>query len=307
MLVSRAMKRLSILLIPCALACGQIQTGPTLSYHVVADWPRLPAGWNFGEVAAVDVDRNDNVWVFSDGPHPVMEFDSSGKFLQAWPEFLGKKPHGLRVGPDGNIWTVDLETHRVMKWTPEGRLLMILGTGSPAPDNNAKYAFNRPATLNFGPDGDFFVADGYGNSRVAHYSRAGEFLAQWGAKGTGDGEFNLVHDIAVDSRGRLYVTDRVNKRVQIFDQQGRFLGKWTDLGVPQGLCYVRRENALYMCDGVNSRIIKVDLNGRIIGVLGSFGKIPGKLDVPHYIAVDSTGAIYSADFRNWRVDKFVRN
>jgi hypothetical protein len=113
-----------------------------------------------------------------------------------------------------------------------GAGLMILGTGSPAADNNAKYAFNRPATLNFGPNDDFF------NSRVAHYSRDGESLGQWGAKETGDGEFNLVHDIAIDSRGRAYVTDRLNKRVQIFDQQGRFLGKWTDLGVPQGLCYV---------------------------------------------------------------------
>jgi streptogramin lyase len=118
--------------------CAQIQTGPPLPYRVVEGWPQLPVGWNFGEVAAVDVDKNDNVWVFSDGPHPVMQFDKSGKFLRAWPEFLGKKPHGLRVGPDGNIWTVDLEAHRVMKWTPEGRLLMSLGTGAPAADNNAK-------------------------------------------------------------------------------------------------------------------------------------------------------------------------
>ena len=111
----------------------------------------------------------------------------------------------------------------------------------------------------------------------------------------------------IDSRGRLYVTDRVNKRVQIFDQQGKFLGKWTDLGVPQGLYYVKSEDVLYMCDGNNSRIIKVDLDGKILGVLGSCGKIPGKIDTPHYIAVDSTGAIYAADFRNWRVDKFVKN
>jgi DNA-binding beta-propeller fold protein YncE len=210
------------------------------------------------------------------------------------------------VGPDGNIWTVDLEAHRVMKWTPEGRLLMNLGTGAAAADNNAKYSFNRPATLNFGPNGEFFVADGYGNSRVVHYSKDGEYLGQWGTKGPGDGEFNLVHDVAIDSKGRLYVTDRVNKRVQVFDQQGKFLGKWTDLGVPQGIYYVKSEDVLYMCDGDNSRIIKVDLDGKILGVLGSFGKIPGKIDIPHYIAVDSTGAIYAADFRNWRVDKFVK-
>jgi DNA-binding beta-propeller fold protein YncE len=300
------MRALTILAAVGAVLSAQIQTGPPLPYRVVEDWPQLPAGWNFGELAAVDVDANDNVWVFSDGPHPVMQFDSSGKFLRAWPQFLGKKPHGLRVGPDGNIWTVDLEAHRVMKWTPEGRLLMILGTGSPAPDNNARYAFNRPATLNFTPNGEFFVADGYVNSRVVHYNKDGEYLGQWGSKGAADGEFNLVHDVAIDSNGRFYVTDRNNKRVQIFDREGKFLGKWTDLGVPQGLYYVKSENVLYMCDGVNSRIIRVSLEGRVLGVLGSFGKVPGKLDVPHYIAVDSTGAIYSADFRNWRVDKFVR-
>ncbi|HWD99269.1 MAG TPA: peptidyl-alpha-hydroxyglycine alpha-amidating lyase family protein [Bryobacteraceae bacterium] len=301
------MNRFLIFFFSAAFCFGQIQTGPPLPYHVVEGWPQLPTGWNFGEVAAVDVDKADNVWVFSDGPHPVMEFDSAGKFLRAWPEFLGKKPHGLRVGPDGNIWTVDLEAHRVMKWTPEGRLLMNIGTGSPAADNNARYAFNRPATLNFGPAGDFFVADGYGNSRVAHYSKDGEYLSQWGSKGSGDGQFNLVHDIAIDRRGRLYVTDRLNKRVQIFDSQGRFLGKWTDLGVPQGLYYAKDEDALYMCDGENSRIIKVDLNGHVLGVLGSFGKVPGKLDTPHYIAIDSKGNLYSADFRNWRVDKFAKN
>src|ERR1700733_3147751 len=298
------MRRFLILIAASAVLCAQIQTGPALPYRAVEGWAQLPPGWNFGEVSAVDVDRSDNEWVFSDGPHPVIEFDRSGGFLQTWPEFLGKKPHGLRVGPDGNIWTVDLETHRVMKWTPDGRLIMLIGTGAPAADNNAKYAFNRPANLNFGPEGDFFVADGYGNSRVVHYSRDGEYLGQWGTKGTGDGEFNLVHDVALDGRGRVYVADRVNQRVQIFDQQGRFLGKWTDLGVVQGLYYVKSEAVLYMCD-LNARILKVNLDGKVLGVIGSFGKSPGKLDIPHYLAVDSTGAVYVADFRNWRVEKFV--
>ncbi|MDE3197321.1 MAG: hypothetical protein KGN84_13305 [Acidobacteriota bacterium] len=289
----------------CAVLYAQLQSAPELPYRAVEGWAKLPPGWNFGEVSAVDVDRNDNVWVFADGPHPVIEFDRTGKFLQAWPEFLGKKPHGLRIGPDGNVWTVDLESHRVMKWTPSGSLIMLIGAGSPAPDNNEKYAFNRPATLTFGPAGDFYVADGYGNSRVVHYSRDGEYLGQWGTKGSADGDFNLVHDIALDGHGRIYVADLLNRRVQIFDMQGRFLAKWTDLGVIQGLYYVKSEDVLYMCD-LNARILKVNLEGKVLGTIGSFGKAPGKIDIPHYIAVDSTGAVYEADFRNWRVEKFVR-
>lgn len=284
---------------------AQVQTGPALPYQPVTDWAKLPAGWNFGEVSGVDVDRADNVWVFSDGPHPVIQFDKTGKFLQAWPQFLGKKPHGIRVGPDGNIWTTDLETHRLMKWTPEGRMILLMGTGAPSTDNNAKYGFNRPANLAFGPAGDFYVADGYGNSRVVHYSKDAEYLGQWGVKGTADGEFNLVHDIAIDSRNRMYVADRVNRRIQIFDLEGKFLGKWTDLGTIQGLYYVRSEDVLYMTD-LNARVLKVSMEGKVLGTISQFGKAPGSIDIPHYVAVDSSGAVYVADFRNWRVEKFVK-
>ena len=129
----------------------------------------------------------------------------------------------------------------------------------------------------------------------------------WGQKGTGDGEFNLVHDVALDSSGRVYVADRTNQRVQIFDQNGKFLGKWTGIGAPWGLSYVKRENALYMCDGVNDRIVKLNTDGQILGVLGSHGKTAGKLDYPHNIAVDSSGTIYVAEIKNWRVQKFVKN
>jgi DNA-binding beta-propeller fold protein YncE len=301
-------ERLLALVLAAALpALAELKSGPAMNYSVVQDWARLPSGWNFGECASVAVDKDDNVWVFNRGPHPVIEFDRLGKMLQAWSEVPVTSAHGIRVDADGNIWTVDVAGHRVMKFTPAGRLLMMIGQvgGSPGPNNDTKDGFNRPTNLIFAPNGDFFVSDGYVNSRVVKYNKNGEFLLQWGQKGTGDGEFNLVHDVALDTQGRVYVADRTNQRVQVFDGNGKFLAKWTDVGAPWGLTYVKRENALYMCDGVNNRISKLNLDGQVLGVLSSYGKTPGKLDFPHGIAVDSTGAIYVAEIKNWRVQKFV--
>ncbi|MDP8979627.1 MAG: peptidyl-alpha-hydroxyglycine alpha-amidating lyase family protein [Acidobacteriota bacterium] len=289
-------------------AWAQLKTGPPLPYHAVEGWAKLPAGWNFGETSGVDIDRNDNVWVFNRGAHPVMQFDKSGRMLQAWNDVPAKSSHGSRVDADGNIWTVDVAGHRLMKFTPAGALLMFIGSvGGAAGNNDSKDAFNRPTGITFAPNGDLFVSDGYENSRVIKFNKDGDYLTHWGTKGTGDGQFNLVHDVALDKQGRLYVADRTNNRVQIFDVNGRFLGKWTDLGSPWGLYYVARENVLYMCDGVNDRILKLNLDGQVLGVLGSHGKIAGKLDFPHNLAVDSTGAIYVAEIKNWRVQKFIPN
>jgi DNA-binding beta-propeller fold protein YncE len=288
-------------------APAELKSGPALPHHLVADWAQLPKGWNFGECSGVAIDKDDNVWVFNRGAHPVIEFGKSGKMLQAWTEVPVTAAHGLKVDRDGNIWTVDVAAHRVMKFTTGGHLLMMIGQVGGAPGtNDTKDGFNRPTNLAFAPNGDFFVSDGYVNSRVVRYNKDGEYITHWGQKGTGDGEFNLVHDVALDSRGRVYVADRLNQRVQIFDQTGKFLGKWTDVGAPWGLDYVARENAIYMCDGVNNRIVKLNLDGQILGVLSSYGKIPGKLDFPHSIAVDSTGAIYVAEIKNWRVQKFAK-
>ena len=158
----------------------------------------------------------------------------------------------------------------------------------------------------FAPDGTFFVSDGYGNSRVAKYTKDGEYVKQWGAKGTGDGEFNIVHDIVMDKRGLLYVADRENHRIQVFDQDGKFLRKWPELGAAWGLAYVAGEDAFYMSDGVNDQVIRLDKNGKVTGVLGGHGKVAGKFHFPHSVAVDSTGAIYVAEILNWRVQKFVK-
>jgi DNA-binding beta-propeller fold protein YncE len=298
---------IALLIAASTLRAADLKPPPAMNYQHVEGWAHLPPGWNFGECSGVDIDGNDNVWVFNRGAHPVMEFDSSGKLLQAWTEAPVKSSHGIRVDADGNIWTVDVEAHRVVKFTPSGRVLMIIGdVGGKFGASDGKEAFNRPTNIAFAPNGDFFVSDGYGNSRVVKYGKNGEYLKQWGRKGSSEGEFDLPHDVALDANGRLYVADRNNKRVQIFDQEGKFLGKWTDVGQPWGLCYVKRENVLYMSDGLNDRVVKLNLDGQILGTFGTHGKIAGKLDFPHGIAVDSTGAIYIAEIKNWRVQKFVK-
>jgi len=287
-----------------AVCTAQIKDGPALPHKVVKDWAKLPDGWNFGETSGVAVDKDDNVWVFNRGAHPVLQFDSNGKMLRSWPEVPIKSSHGIRVDEDGNVWTVDVKGHQLFKWTSTGRLLMILGRG-PGKDDS-KDAFNEPTGIAFAKNGDLYISDGYVNSRVVRYGKDGVYQSHWGRKGTGDGEFQLVHDVTVDTRGRVYVADRTNERIQVFDENGKFLTKWTGIGAPWGLSFAAKENAIYMCDGVNNRVVRLNMEGQVTGVLSSFGKTPGKLDFAHNIAVDSAGNIYVAEIKNWRVQKFAK-
>jgi len=216
--------------------------------------------------------------------------------------------HGVRVGPDGNLWCVDVDGHIIFKVSPQGRILMVLGNRQGNPGNDdAEDAFNRPTNIAFRANGNFYVSDGYVNSRVIEFTPEGEFVRKWGTKGQGDGMFNLVHDVTVDSKGHVYVADRLNERVQVFDENGKFLAKWTNIGAPWGVYYVAKEDAIYMCDGKYDRITKLGLDGNVLGVLSSWGKAPGKLDYVHSIAVDPTDmSIYTVEIKNWRVQKWVR-
>jgi DNA-binding beta-propeller fold protein YncE len=296
--------KMILLLLVSLPAAAQLKSGPPLPHKLVPDWAQLPKGYNFGECSGVDVDRNGNVWVFNRGAWPLIQFDRHGKMLQAFDEdtIRVKSSHGVKVDPDGNLWLADVKGHTLLKVTPAGRVLLVLGR-SPG-NNDSKDAFNEPTGFAFAADGSFYVSDGYVNQRVIQFTKAGEYIRHWGKKGTADGEFNLVHDVAVDSKGRVYVADRTNARIQVFTPDGKFLGKWTDIGNPWGLAYTAKEDALYMADGTANRIVKLNLDGQILGVLGSYGKAPGKLDFVHHIAVDQEGSIYVVEIKNWRVQKF---
>jgi len=290
---------------------AKLDSGPELPYQVDPNWPQLPEGMNFGECSGVDVDKQGNVWVFNRGSWPLIEFDRSGKMLKRYSSqtFRVLSSHGIRVGPDGSLWCVDVQGHVIFKVNPDtGRILMVLGNRQGTPGNNdSKDAFDQPTNLCFRPDGSFYVTDGYVNSRVIEFNPDGEYLRHWGTAGKGDGQFTLVHDVVIDSKGLVYVADRQNARVQVFDETGKFLTKWTNAGAPWGLVYVAQEDAIYMCDGKYDRVVKLGLDGKVLGQFGSWGKTPGKFDYVHDIAFDPTdGSIYTAEIKNWRVQKFVR-
>ncbi len=135
------------------------------------------------------------------------------------------------------------------------------------------------------------------------FSKDGKFLKAWGKKGTGEGEFNLVHSVAVDKQGRVYVGDRENRRIQIFDAEGKFLNQWKHVGSPWGL-YITDDQSIFMCDGYNNRILKLNPEGQILGSVAEPGRLPGQLDYAHHLTVGRSGSIYVAEIKNWRAQKF---
>lgn len=269
----------------------------------------LPPGMNFGEVAGVAVNSKGHIFVFHRGASPLVEFDSSGRFLRSLGDGLFKSAHGLRIDRHDNIWITDIGSHLVLKLSADGSVLMVLGkvgwAGEFMPPRYAVPLFDQPTDVAFGPGEEIFVSDGYGNSRVMKFDKDGRFIKSWGKKGTAPGEFDLPHTIAVDRNGRVYVGDRENQRIQVFDSDGNFIKEWARVGYPYGLT-ITPDQTLYMADGKNERIVKMNLEGEVLGSIGEPGKGVGQFAWAHSIAVGPAGEIYVAEILNWRVQKFVK-
>jgi len=249
-----------------ALLAPVMQQAQTVKHTEVEGWPDpavsaagTPAAWNFGQVAGVATSANGYILVLHRGANPIMLFDATGRFVRAWGAGLfsngkvggippgDRQPgqsgytavygaagchacgaHAIRVDPDGNIWVVDAPGHVIYKMDATGRVLMELG--SKGISGVSRTTFNLPTDVAFGPTGEIYVSDGYGNARVVKYDADGQYVLQWGSRGTGPGEFGLPHNLAVDAAGRVYVTDRDNQRVQVFSADGEFLAEWRDIG-----------------------------------------------------------------------------
>jgi hypothetical protein len=205
------------------------------SYEPMENWAKLPPGWAFKEIGGVGVDRNDNVFVFNRGEHPMIVFDREGNFLRSFGEGLFPRAHGVFMAPDDTVWLTDDGDHTVRQCTLEGKVLLTLGiSGKPAPYMSGE-PFHRCTHTAMSPQGDIYVSDGYGNSRVHKYAPNGKLLFSWGGPGTDPGEFNIAHNITCDADGWVYVADRENHRVQVFDGNGKYETQWNNLHRPCGL------------------------------------------------------------------------
>ena len=274
-------------------------------YDELASWEKLPEGWTFREVADVAVDSRDRVYVFSRSDHPVTIFEKNGDFVKSWGEGLFTRPHGITLGPDGMVYCVDDGAHCIRKCNQEGQVLMTMGTPGSSASRQSGQPFNQPTKVAIDPKtGDLYISDGYGNARVHKYSADGRHLFSWGEYGTQPGQFNLVHSVATDNQGRVYVADRESHRVQIFDDQGNYLDQWNNLHRPCGLhidgdvVYIGQllthlaVNADY--PNIGACITVHDLTGRSLSRLGDAyaGEEPGQFTAPHGLAIDSRGDIY---------------
>jgi DNA-binding beta-propeller fold protein YncE len=277
------------------------------TYEVAEGWGKLPDGWSFKEAAAVGVDSKDNVYVFNRGEHPVIVFDREGNFLRSWGEGVYPRAHGVTMGPDDTIFLTDDGDHTMRHCTLDGKVLMTLGiSGKPAPFMSGN-PFNRCTHLAIDPsNGDFFISDGYGNARVHKYSPDGKLLLSWGESGTGPGQFNIAHNIATDKDGWVYVADRENQRIQVFDRNGKFETQWTNMAKPCGLFIDQSSELVYVGElgvaigpnsqayGLGPRVSIMDTKGNTLARLGDGpeGINPGQFTAPHGVSVDSHGDIY---------------
>ena len=275
------------------------------------DWGNLPENWTYKEATAVAVDEKDNVYVFNRGTHPMVVLDKDGNVLRTWGDGIFGTPHGVTIGPDGMVYCVDNGDHTVRKFTPEGKLLLTLGDANKPSPAMSGIPFNLPTHSAVDPrDGGLYVTDGYANARVHKFSPDGKRLFSWGESGTGPGQFNIVHNIVVDKDGWVYIADRENHRIQVFDPNGKYETQWVNLSRAACICFDMKDEPLiyvgeYFCGlgsnriGTNlgPRVTIMDLEGNIRAQLSdqSYGDEPGRFYSPHGIAVDSKGDIYVAE------------
>ncbi len=325
-------------MVPCFAQPGGLpqrarafETAPDLPYDSTPNFLKMPPNLYLGEGIGVARNSKGHVFVFTrSGETRLFEFDANGTFIKEIGQGLYgfEMAHGVRVDSQDNVWTVDEGTNMIVKFSPEGRVLMTMGrrpeavegvlaTAAPAtpPPPPQPYRFNRPTDVTWDTAGNIFVSDGYGNSRVAKYDKNGRFVKSIGTRGSQPGEFNTPHSITSDAKGNIYVADRQNRRIQVFDSDLKLLKIYDNVGAPWAVCISPGPHQyLYSSNSnpdnndsrqmaVSGEIYKMELDGTIIGKFGKPGKQLGEFSTVHAIDCRNENELLVSEITSWRVQK----
>ena len=320
---------LALLVIVFSHGCArlpQTQQGGEVSACIVdPTWPRKQASFEWGQMPGVAVDSRDQIYIFTRGRPAVQVYQPDGTFLRAWDTENPSGAHFIRIDPAGNVWIADIRSHVVCKYSPQGSLLLTLGQAGHAGADESH--FDRPTDMVILPAGDIFVSDGYGNRRIVHFDAKGRYIKQWGEAGSKPGQFALPHSIVADSKGHLYVADRENARIQVFDAEGKLLAVWADIITPWGL-HITDRDEIWVCGSSRVRkempdeagewvvtpprdqvVMKLNPDGEVLMRVPLVKTVvppgqPGQLDWVHGIALDSQGGLYLTDIQGKRAQRF---
>ncbi|MCZ6674133.1 MAG: peptidyl-alpha-hydroxyglycine alpha-amidating lyase family protein [Verrucomicrobia bacterium] len=314
-------------------------------YRTVDNWAKLPDGRTMGAVGDITIDPDGrHVWAIircdasepgrfgneclDSDLDPNLKFDPEGNVVESFGGGMFIWPHGIHVDADGNVWATDAVAeertpegtrgHQVIKFSPEGKVLMVLGTPGVAGDGRDH--FNAPSDIVTNDNGDIFITDGHAidtNNRIIKFSRDGTYIQEWGTTGYAPGEFRQPHAIAIDARGRLFVADRFNNRLQIFDQEGNFIAQWTQFGRPSGIFFDDHDN-IYVSDSESDDVqnpgweMGIRIGDAASGWVNYFVLLPGgdprstRGNGAEFVAVDSEGNMYGGEPSTRNLQKYVR-
>src|SRR5262245_32598405 len=318
---------------------GEDETGP---YELARNWPQPFArqGYIWGSQGGVVADTPNRIFLLNRGelkppadlppdfagawgilgratdPTPelrncIVIVDGEGKLVEAWTQWDrlfqgGRGPHSIHINPydpERNIWVIDDWRHQIFVFANDGkRLIKSFGEAGIAGADDKH--FGRPTGIAWLPDGTFFVTDGYTNARVMKFDKDGNFLTSWGTAGTRSGQFQVPHAIAIDRTRRVFVADRANHRIQIFDQNGKFILQWTQIRSPDYIL-MTPDSRVWIADGVTNKFLKYSLNGALEYSWGTYGTFPGGIWGVHQFSVDSDGNLYAAEALGGRTQKFT--
>ncbi|MES2776524.1 MAG: peptidyl-alpha-hydroxyglycine alpha-amidating lyase family protein [Bacteroidota bacterium] len=301
----------------------------TTRYELVTGWPALPGDLPLGNPTGIGIDTNQNIVIFHrasrDWPlfgampgDPIREKTiliidrQNGKLISSWGDNLFIMPHGLTVDNENNIWVTDVGLHQVFKFSHDGQLLMKLGQAK-VPGNDSSH-FNKPTDIAIAADGSFYVSDGYGNSRIVKFSAGGKYLFEWGKKGGGETEFNIPHSITLDNHDNLYVADRENNRIQVFDAGGKLVQQMKDpsFGAICAVYFDKTHANLVAADDLSflklkhrgSDLFVFDTTGKVTSRFGRSGSYPGNTAWYHDLVTDKDENIYVGDILGNTIQKF---